>query len=371
MKVAVIHDWLQTQAGAEQVLEQILLAYPQADLHAVVDFLPQGERGFLHGHAVRTSFIQRLPFARRLFRQYLTLLPLAVEQFDLSAYDLVISNSHAIAKGVLTGPDTLHVSYVHSPMRYAWDLQHQYLRESGLDGGLRGLYARALLARLRRWDSATSNGIDHILTNSAYVARRIRKAWRREAQVIPPPVDVDVFTPGDDPRGETYLVASRQVAYKRIDLIAAAFAAMPDRRLLIVGEGPAHGRIRAAAAGAANIAFRPAVPRAELVALMRAARGFVFAGEEDFGIVLAEALACGTPVIAFGRGGAREILAEGQTGLLFAAQTPAAIIDAVARFEASRARFTQAACRAAALRYAPESFRAELQRAVAEARGAA
>lgn len=367
MKVAVVHDWLETRAGAEQVLEQILLAYPQADLHAVVDFLPPDQRGFLHGHDVRTSFIQRLPFARRLFRQYLTLLPLAVEQFDLSGYDLVISNSHAIAKGVLTGPDTLHVSYVHSPMRYAWDLQHQYLRQSGLDRGLRGLYTRALLARLRRWDLATSNGIDHILTNSAYVARRIRKTWRREAQVIPPPVDVDVFTPGAGPRGGTYLVASRQVAYKRIDLIAAAFAAMPDRRLLIVGEGPAHGRIRAAAAGASNIAFRPAVPRAELVALMAAARGFIFAGEEDFGIVLAEALACGTPVIAFGRGGACEIVEDGRTGLFFAEQTPAAIAGAVARFEASAAAFTPEACRQSALRFAPASFRTELQRAVARA----
>lgn len=371
MKVAVVHDWLQTRAGAEQVLEQILLAYPQADLHAVVDFLPQGERGFLHGHEVRTSFIQRLPFARLLFRQYITLLPLAVEQFDLSGYDLVISNSHAVAKGVLTGPDTLHVSYVHSPMRYAWDLQHQYLRESGLHRGLRGLYARALLARLRRWDFSTAGRPDHIVTNSEYVARRIRKAWRREAQVIPPPVDVDVFTPGDGPRGGAYLVASRQVAYKRIDLIAAAFAAMPDRRLLIVGEGPAHARIRAAAGGAANISFRPAVPRAELVALMRAARGFVFAGEEDFGIVLAEALACGTPVIAFGRGGAREIVREGETGLFFAEQTPVAIGEAVARFEAAAARFSAQACRQSALRYAPAAFRDALQCAVMRARAAA
>ena len=363
MKVAIIHEWLQDYAGAERVLEQMLLCYPTADLFAVVDFLPQDQRGFLHGRTPTTSFIQRLPFARRIFRQYIGLMPLAVEQFDLSGYDLVLSNSHAVAKGVLTGPDTVHVSYVHSPMRYAWDMQHQYLRESGLNRGLRGLYARLLLARLRRWDLGSANGVDQFLTNSTYIARRIRKTYRRDALVIPPPVDVDTFTPGGV-RGETYLVAARHVAYKRIDLIAAAFAAMPQRKLLIVGDGPAHARIRAAAAGAANITFRPAVPQGELVTLMREARAFVFAGEEDFGIVLAEALACGTPVIAYGRGGARDIVTEG-TGRFFDAQTPAAIIDAVTRFEATS--YSAATCHASAQRFAPSVFRDRLRAAVDEA----
>ena len=360
MKIAIVHDWLEGYGGGERVLEQMLLCYPDADLFAVVDFVPEGKRGFLHGHRPRTSFIQRLPFARRMFRQYVGLMPLAVEQFDLSGYDLVLSSSHAVAKGVLTGPDTVHVSYVHSPMRYAWDLQHQYLRESGLDRGLRGIYARLLLARLRRWDLGTANGVDRFLTNSSYIARRIDKTYRRAALVIPPPVETDVFTPGGA-RGETYLVVSRHVAYKRVDLIAAAFAAMPERRLLIVGDGPAHRRVRAAAGGAANIAFRPAVPQAELVGLMRAARAFVYAGEEDFGIVLAEALACGTPVIAFGRGGARDIVAEG-TGVLFDAQTPAAISAAVLRFEATP--IAAEACRAAALRFTPALFCDRLRAAV-------
>ena len=360
MKIAIIHEWLQDYAGSERVLEQMLLCYPSADLFAVVDFLPDDQRGFLRGRTPTTSFIQRLPFARRIFRQYVGLMPLAVEQFDLSGYDLVISNNHAVAKGVLTGPDTLHVSYVHSPMRYAWDLQHQYLRESGLTRGLRGLYARLLLARLRRWDLGTANRVDVFLTNSSYIARRIRKTYRREALVIPPPVDVDIFCPGGA-RGDSYLIAGRQVAYKRVDLIAAAFAAMPERRLLIVGDGPAHARICAAAAGAANIEFRPAVPQAELVGLLRAARGFVFAGEEDFGIVLAEALACGTPVIAFGRGGARDIVTAG-TGRFFDAQTPAAIIEAVTQFEATF--YSAETCRAAAERFALPLFRERLRAAV-------
>jgi glycosyltransferase involved in cell wall biosynthesis len=248
-------------------------------------------------------------------------------------------------------------------MRYAWDLQHQYLRESGLERGVRGVAARWLLARLRQWDRGTANGVDLFLTNSRYVARRIRKAYRREAQVIPPPVDIETFSPGGE-KGDFYLIASRQVAYKRIDLVAAAFAAMPERRLVIVGDGPAHARVRAAAGGAANVSFRPAVPQAELVALMRAARGFVFAGEEDFGIVMAEALACGTPVIAFGRGGAAEIVAEG-TGVLFGEQTAAAVMDAVVRFEAMA--IDPAACRAEALGWGATRFRDRLLAAVGAA----
>lgn len=363
MKVAIIHEWLQDYAGSERVLEQMLLCYPEADLFAVADFLPDDQRGFLHGHTPATSFIQRLPFARRIFRQYVGLMPLAVEQFDLSGYDLVLSNSHAVAKGVLTGPDTVHVSYVHSPMRYAWDMQHQYLHQSELNLGLRGLYTRLLLARLRRWDRGTANGVDAFLTNSSYIARRIRKTYRREALVIPPPVDVERFCPAGA-RGDTYLVAARHVAYKRVDLVAAAFAAMPARKLLIVGDGPAHARVRAAAAGAANIEFRPAVPQAELIALMRAARAFVFAGEEDFGIVLAEALACGTPVIAFGHGGARDIVIPG-TGVFFDEQTPEAIVAAVAQFETGV--FSADTCRAAAERFAPALFRDQLRAAVNEA----
>lgn len=363
MKVAIIHEWLEGVAGSERVLEQMLLCYPQADLFALVDFLRADQRGILHGRVPRTSFIQRLPFARRWFRHYAMLLPMAVEQWDLSGYDLVLSNSHAFAKGVLTGPDTRHVSYVHSPMRYAWDLQHQYLRESGLDRGLRGIAVRWLLSRLRLWDRGTANGVDLFLTNSHYVARRINKAYRREAVVIPPPVDIETFTPGGE-KQDFYLVASRHVAYKRIDLVAAAFAAMPDRQLVIVGDGPAHARVRAAARGAPNITFRPAVPQAELVALMRAARAFVFAGEEDFGIVLAEALACGTPVIAFGRGGAAEIVAEG-AGVLFAEQTAAAVAAAVGRFEAMA--IDPAACRAAVLVQSSEHFRDHLRAALAVA----
>jgi glycosyltransferase involved in cell wall biosynthesis len=363
LRVAIVHEWLENYAGSERVVEQLLQCFPQADLFAIVDVMPPAERAFLNGRQVTTSFIQRLPFARRHFRAYLGLMPFAVEQFDLAGYDLILSSSHAVAKGVLTGPDQVHISYVHSPMRYAWDLQHQYLRQAGLTWGVKSLYARWLLSRLRQWDVRTATSVDVFVANSRYIARRIRKAYRREALVIHPPVDVDEFALGTV-TDDYYFVVSRQVPYKRVDLIAAAFAAMPDRKLIIVGEGPEHANVVAATRGAPNISLRGAVPNGELVGLIQSARALVVAAEEDFGITMVEAQACGTPVISFGRGGACDIVATEEsgppTGVLFAAQTPASIIDAVERFEAMRPAITRAACRANAMRFTASVFRARM-----------
>ena len=195
MKIALVHEWLDSYAGSERVLEQLLLEWPEADVFAVCDFMPAAERGFLQGKPVTTSFIQRIPFARKHFRKFLGLMPLAIEQLDLSGYDIVISSSHAVAKGVLTGPGQLHISYVHSPMRYAWDLQHQYLREAGLERGVKGAYTRWLLHRMRLWDRASALNPDIVLANSSYIAERIQKTWRRDARVLHPPVDIESFTP--------------------------------------------------------------------------------------------------------------------------------------------------------------------------------
>ncbi len=365
MKVAIVHEWLDTYAGSERVVEQLIAEWPEADLFAVCDFLPEAERHFLRGKTVTTSFIQRLPFARKHFRKYLGLMPLAIEQLDLSGYDLVLSSSHAVAKGVLTGPGQLHVSYLHSPMRYAWDLQHQYLREAGLERGIMGAYTRWLLHRMRLWDRASALGPDVLIGNSTYIAERIRKVWRRESLVVHPPVDVERFALKAEKEGY-YLVASRMVPYKRIELIAAAFARMPGRRLVVVGDGPNAPRVREAAAGAANIELRGRVSNEELVRLTQSARAAIFAAEEDFGIATVEAQACGTPVIAFGKGGARDIVVEGTTGLFFAEQTAEAIIDAVARFEALE--IDPAACRANAERFSHAAFRAAMRRVVEEAR---
>ena len=372
MRVALIHEWLEHYAGSERVFEQFLHLYPDADLFAVVDFVPEKERGFLQGRTVKTTFIQRLPFARSKFRHYIGLMPLAIEQFDLSGYDLIISSSHAVAKGVITGPNQVHVSYVHSPMRYAWDLQRQYLREGNLERGLKGLYARILLHRLRGWDARTALGVDVFVANSDYIADRIHKVYRREAITVAPPVAVDQFLPGQGPR-EFYLVASRFVPYKRVELIVEAFATMPTRRLIVVGTGAGEQRILEAARGCSNIEVRQPVPGPELVRLMQSARAFVFAAEEDFGITLVEAQACGTPVIAFGAGGARDIIIDDDgdeiepTGVLFDTQTAEAIRMAVERFERRETRFTVAACRSNALRFSTHAFRDRMQGVVKEA----
>ena len=386
LRVAIVHEWLEVFAGSERVLEQLIACFPQADLFAVVDFMSARDRRFLGGRPVRTSFIQRLPFARKRFRHYLGLMPLAIEQFDLTGYDLIVSSNHAVAKGVITGPEQLHVSYVHSPMRYAWDLQGRYLKESGLERGLRGLYVRWLLHRLRQWDARSSAGVDLFVANSRYIAERIRKAYRREATVLAPPVATEMFSPDGVPgmsgpredarvaapdggREDFYLVASRFVPYKRIDLIVDAFAAMPSRRLVVVGEGTGADAVRRAAAGHANIEIRKPVGGAELVALMRRARAFVFAAEEDFGITMAEAQSCGTPVIAYGVGGARDIVIDGHgaggTGVLFAEQSVGSLCDAVDRFEREEAGISPASCRANALRFAEPAFRAAFRALVA------
>lgn len=357
-RVAIVHEWLEQYAGSERVLERLLALYPDAELFALVDFVPEARRGFLRGRAVHTSFLQRMPFARRRFRHYLQLMPLAVEQFDLAGFDLVVSSSHAVAKGVITGPDQVHVSYMHSPMRYAWDLQAQYLRQGGLERGLKGLYARWLLHRLRIWDVRTAPGVDVFVANSRYIARRIRKVYGRDAEVVWPPVDTERFAPGAGAR-DSYLAASRFVPYKRVELLVEAFALLPDLRLVVVGDGPERARVLRAAAGLANVEVRSPLSQDALVATMQGARAMLFAAEEDFGITTVEAQACGTPVIAFGRGGACDIVVERDgeaTGVLFAEQTASSVADAVRRFEAMRDTIDPQACRSNALRFSCESF---------------
>jgi len=346
-RVAIIHDWLTVYAGAEKVLEQIFEIWPEADLFAVVDFLPDDKRHFVKGKRATTTFLQRMPKARTQYRNYLPLMPVAIEQLDLSAYDLVISSSHAVAKGVLTGPDQLHVSYVHSPIRYAWDLQHQYLAESGLVRGVKGFFARAVLHYMRMWDLRTANGVDFYAANSCFIARRILKVYRREAEVIYPPVDVARFTMREE-KEDFYFTASRMVPYKKIPLIVEAFAQMPEKRLIVIGEGPEFEK----ALGYQSTEV--------LIDHMQRAKAFVFAAEEDFGITPVEAQACGTPVIAFGKGGALETVnseGENQTGLFYYEQTAAAICEAVRKFECLPNAIDTRACRHNAERFSPEVFR--------------
>ena len=366
LRVAVVHDWLMSRSGGERCVEAILDVFPQADLFTLVEFLEGEDRQVLRGRAARTSFLQRLPGARKRHRSFLPLMPLAIEQFDLSAYDVVISTSSAVAKGVITGPDQFHLSYTFSPIRYAWDLQHVYLRESGLERGFKSAIARLVLHYIRLWDTRTAAGVDEFVAISEFIRRRIRKAYRRESQVIYPPVAIDKFTPAAVEREGFYVTYSRMVPYKRIPLIVEAFAAMPQRRLVVIGDGPDMPQVRKLAAQ--NITIMGRQPDDVLIDHLRRARAFVFAAEEDFGIAPIEAQACGTPVIAFGRGATLETIrgwdGDDQTGVFFQEQSVDALVAAVEHLDRRLHTIDPGACRRNAERFSPERFSVEIAAAV-------
>ncbi len=357
-RVAIVHDWLPVVGGAERVLEQLLHLYPNAELYTLFDFLTREQAPFLAGKTVHTSFLQKFPFSQKIYRHLLPFFPFAVEQFDLSSYDLVISSSSAVAKGVITSPDQLHVCYCHSPMRYAWDLQEQYLKQTGMKSGLRSFVVRYVLYKLRIWDVVSSNRVDSFIANSGYIRNRISKTYRRDATVIYPPVDTKRFQIKKT-KDDFYLAASRQVPYKRIDLIVKAFRNMPDKKLVVIGDGPEHKKIKALAGD--NVTVLGYRGDDVLLDHLRRAKAFIFAAQEDFGILPVEAQACGTPVIAFGRGGARETVLDKITGLLFEEQTEASLIDAIARFERLQHNFRADVISRHASEFSVERFQRELK----------
>ncbi len=358
MKIAIVHDWLIKYAGAERVLEQMLICFPEADLFSVIDFLDSEQRKHVQNKFAITTFIQKLPYAKTKYQNYLLLMPLAIEQLDLSDYDLIISSSHAVAKGIIVGPDQLHISYIHSPMRYAWDLQHEYLKQAQLTKGIKSWLARQILHKMRIWDLRTSNGVDVFLANSKYIARRIWKIYRRKAFVIYPPVDVDAFTLKEE-KDDFYLTVSRVVPYKRVDLIIKAFSQMQEKRLVVIGEGSQMRKIRKLATS--NITLLGSQSFPVLLDYMQRAKAFVFAAEEDFGISPVEAQACGTPVLAYGKGGCLETIRglrhEKPTGIFFKEQTVESIIDIVNKFESNSQIITSFNCRQNAFRFSIENFR--------------
>ena len=364
-RVAIIHDWLATFTGAERVLEQILKLYPGADVFCLVNHLPQADRSFLEGHEVMTSWLQKAPLSRKHFRKYLPLMPNLIEEFDLSAYDVVISSSWAFAKGVLVGAAQPHISYIHTPIRYASQLKFQYLEQSNLQSGLRSLYVRYVLHKLRSWDNGTMHSVDRPIANSRYIAQRICKTYRRAADVIYPPVDIDRFPPCME-KEDYYVAVSRLVPYKRMDLLVKAFAAMPDRKLVIVGSGPDYDKLKARATN--NVTLLGFQPHDKMLEAMQKVKAFIMPAEEDFGIVMAEAQAAGTPVLTYSRGGAPEILQldsnKTPTGLLFHEQSPDAIVQAVEVFETRQADYAPQACHANAKRFHPTAFRRQFAASV-------
>lgn len=362
LNVGIVADWFITYAGSEKVVAEFLDVFPEAELYSVVDFLSSENKSHFKNKNITTTFIQNFPFARKKYQSYLPFMPLAIEQLDVSKHDVILSSSHAVAKGVLTGPDQLHISYIHSPIRYAWDLQHQYLRESNLHKGFKGLLAKWILHNIRIWDCRTSNGVDHFIANSKFIARRIKKVYGRNADVIYPPVDVERFTLNEN-KEQYYFTASRLVPYKRIDLIVEAFSHMKDKKLVVIGDGPEMNKIEAKATS--NIEILGYQSNSVMVDYMRNARAFVFAAEEDFGITPVEAQSCGTPVIAYGKGGALETIrpigVEKATGVFFYNQDVKSIIDSVNFFEQHSDEIILSDCRLNALKFSEQRFKEEIK----------
>lgn len=362
LNVGIVADWFITYAGSEKVVAEFLDVFPEAELYSVVDFLSSENKSHFKNKNITTTFIQNFPFARKKYQSYLPFMPLAIEQLDVSKHDVILSSSHAVAKGVLTGPDQLHISYIHSPIRYAWDLQHQYLRESNLHKGFKGLLAKWILHNIRIWDCRTSNGVDHFIANSKFIARRIKKVYGRNADVIYPPVDVERFTLNEN-KEQYYFTASRLVPYKRIDLIVEAFSHMKDKKLVVIGDGPEMNKIKAKATS--NIEILGYQSNSVMVDYMRNARAFVFAAEEDFGITPVEAQSCGTPVIAYGKGGALETIrpigVEKATGVFFYNQDVKSIIDSVNFLEQHSDEIILSDCRLNALKFSEQRFKEEIK----------
>lgn len=328
MKVAIVHDWLVTNAGAEKVLRSIVNLYPEADIFSLVDFLSDEERDIIiDGKKVHTSFIQNLPYAKKQFRNYLPLFPKAIESFNLSTYDLIISSSWAVAKGIKKDTNQLHVCYCHTPIRYAWDLYDEYTKDLPW---LKKILVQSILKYIRKWDIDTSDRVDHFIANSKFVQERIKRIYNRESTVIYPPVNIDKFT-YHEKKEDFYLTASRLVPYKKTKLIVEAFNKMPDKKLVVIGSGEEYNAIKKIAKD--NIRILGYQPDEILISTMQEAKGFIYAAIEDFGIIPIEAMACGTPVIALNEGGTKETVINKITGIHFKEQTQQSIIDAINAFE--------------------------------------
>ncbi|MEL6768368.1 MAG: glycosyltransferase [Pseudomonadota bacterium] len=327
MRTAIVHYWLVGMRGGEAVLEELLRCYPDADIYTHV-YDPDRVSARIRERPVTETFVGRLPGARRHHALYLPFMPRALEELDLTGYDLVISSESGPAKGVIAHPDATHVCYCHSPMRYLYDHYPQY--RATLGPVKRALFSH-LAHRLRQWDVATAARVDHFVANSQFIARRIARVYGREASVVHPPVDLARFgAVSATARDAGYLVVSQLVPYKRVDLAVEAFRRL-DLPLTVAGDGPMAERL--ASEAPAHVRFLGRVDDAALAALYARARALIFPGEEDFGIVPVEAMASGCPVIAYGRGGACDTVLDGQTGVLFHEQTAEALMAAVRRFE--------------------------------------
>ncbi len=364
MKYALVHEWLTPKAtgGSELVVQAILNSF-EADLYALIDFESTNKESYLFGRNIGTTFLQHFPDSQNGVQKYLPLLPFAIEQLDLRSYDIILSSAHTVAKGVLTSPTQMHVCYCHTPMRFAWELTFDYLRSSQMGRGLPGVFTRYLLHQLRQWDVLTANRVDYFIANSQNTARRIWRCYRRSATVIYPPVNIERF-PFVEVKQDFYVTVSRLVSYKQVALIVRAFNQL-QRPLVVIGEGAELKEIRKLAQP--NVQILGAQPGEVVEKYMSQAKAFIYAAYEDFGIAVVEAQACGTPVIAYGAGGALETVLDiyqhpkNGTGLFFEAQTVTALVEAVERFEQRAKNFAPETIHIHARQFAPTIFQKHYQ----------
>ncbi|MDD2266045.1 glycosyltransferase [Sulfuricurvum sp.] len=365
LRVAVIHDWLTVMGGAEYTLKQVLEMYPQADIYTIVDILPKAERGWLDRHRIFTSPLQKIPFLAKHYRHMIWMMPFWIEQFDLEQYDLIISDSHAVAKGVIVHPHQKHLAYIYSPMRYAWDLSYEHDRIGVLGRGFKRFFLRHWFYHFRLWDTASSLRPDVIVAISHFIRKRIRKSWGRDATVIYPPVDIEgtIFTAQKE---DYYITVSRFVPYKRIDLIIEAFRMMPDKQLIVIGDGPMYHDLSKNLPD--NVTLEGYLERNMMLKKLSLAKAFIFMPKEDFGIAPLEALASGTPVIAYRCGGAAETVRglnqENPTGVFVAHQNEESLRMAVALFESNQEKFVPERCREWAMNFSTSRFKEEFMKKV-------
>ena len=361
--MAYVHDWLIVSGGAEKVTHEILKLW-DADVFSLIDLLNDEDRDFiLHGKHATTSFIQNMPMLRQKYRFYLPFFPKAIEKLNVKGYELVFSSSYAVAKGVKTEKDQLHICYCHTPMRYAWDLQEEYLHNAGMSSGIKGSVLRSMLGNLRDWDKRTVDRVDHFIANSKNTAERIRKNYDRSSTVIHPPVDMDAF-PLRSEKHEYFVTMARLVPYKRMDLIVKAFNNMPDKKLLLIGEGPELPMLRSMAKE--NIEFLGHLSQEQLVDKIGSAKAIVLAANEDLGLTSLEAQSCGTPVIAYKKGGYLETVQDGLNGIFFAEQKAEAIQEAVFQFEKKGVEWSAENIRESVLPFSSKEFRRKIELFVGE-----
>lgn len=352
MKTVIVHDLITTIGGADGTLESIYTVFP-SPVYTLVADKKAIEKSFFRDAGIFTSFIQKMPWGLKKYRSYLPFYPIAIEQFDLREYDVILSSSFIVAKGLISNTEQLHICYMHNPIRPAWELYHQFLSHQGNANGLKGFFTRIIFHYLRLWDVTTANRVDSFIANSKFTAKRIKKIYGKESVVIYPPVNVDGF-PLEKVKDNYYVTASRLVYHKRVDIIVDAFKAMPDKKLIVIGDGPELRKLKKHSS--VNISFLGYQPQSILVQHLQKAKAFIFAANEDFGIAPIEAMACGTPVLAYKKGGSAETVVDMQTGLFFSHQTYADVCRCVETFESTTFTFDAAKISLYAQKFSKQRF---------------